>query len=181
MKQSTKAEESEMEQLKQIKAKFDLIMKQESNSIESPNSKTGPMPTSKEQNFILIFGHPTRPSGTGQHGTRHERRSHSEMTQVIAQAMVQKYDRTTMRLTLPNLIDRLNDNSVNFETVKGDQLQKLEMFYAHNVATRSIGVIFVTNPKPYNDQAKKGLKALNLLQTELKFSKVNLYLSLGKG
>ena len=69
--------------------------------------------------------------------------------------MLEKYDKASFSLEFPKFLDSLKCAGINIETVGSSNLQKVVLKYAHNIATHKKAVIFVTNPKPYNDQEAK--------------------------
>ena len=84
------------------------------------------------------------------------------------------------------MFDYIKGRDCNFESSSSSQLQPLRLLYSHNVATKSLVLIFVNTFRVFEDtdQAfiKKGKEAYHLFSNEgLNFDEIHLYQGLGAG
>ena len=91
---------------------------------------------------------------------------------------VTSYDRLTMTAVIPDMLDQLTGQDNNFEMVLSSALQPLKLFYTHNFATKTIGLVFINTELQgrgedktliYEDASKRGWKAYDMLANPIMF------------
>ena len=96
-----------------------------------------------ESNFIIIFGNSQKVN------------KDNDLFETISAVMLAGYDKSTFTLEFPKLLNALKSTKIAIETISSNNLQSVDLHYVDNIATHTKAIIFVTNPKPYNDQEVK--------------------------
>ena len=65
------------------------------------------------------------------------------MIKDLSDVLKKQYDRKSFSILFPNCFNDLLGNDASFEMALSNTLQPLRLVYEHNVATDSIGVVFV--------------------------------------
>ena len=94
----------------------------------------------KAVNFIFIWG--CRPS-TGV-------MANTQMVNDIFRAFIVQQDQSEASISIPTIFDQLQSSDASFETASSNQLQHLQLYYAKNIVTHSIGIVF------YNEGTDRG-------------------------
>ena len=98
------------------------------------------------------------------------------------QALLYRFDRKTLILEIPAVFEQLKGQDVNFEMIKTNTLQKLELHYMDNIVAKSICIVFVTDgierkgceSLVYDNSEKHGEMAKSILEDAFKFDDVML-------
>ena len=115
----------------------------------------------------------------------------------ISQTLAEKYDRDTLSVVFPDVLDDLMDKNASLEMISSKNLQRIKLIYSHNIVTHSVATIFVHtylkahyiyenegDPEitdiNYDNAQELAEKAAKLFKEELKFLHVNVFTNLAK-
>ena len=100
------------------------------------------------------------------------------MVNDIVNLLENDYSKDNLSIRLPDAFDRLRGKDTLFEQVVSPTIQCLTMIYSHNVVTRTIGAIFVSDHcrgAKYKNVEQRGNSAIELLCGILEFKEVEVY------
>ena len=127
-----KTHKAELRKDKQTKEKILRDTKQKKEQKNRGLTKTDDL---KQMNFFFIWG--CRPSaGVG---------ANTDMIKDIYRAFMEQQEPIDASVSIPSIFDYLSSSDASFETASSNQLQHLQLFYAYNLVTNTIGVIFYHN------------------------------------
>ena len=92
--------------------------------------------------------------------------------------MEHRYDKDKLGLQLPEAFDNLKGKKLDFEMVKSNSLQPINLIFESNIVTRSIAYIFVNsecNGLDYRNARGKGEMVYELFKDILLFKEVTIY------
>ena len=77
------------------------------------------------------------------------------MVKDIYDAFIEQQEEIDASISIPSIFDYLSSSDASFETASSNQLQHLQLFYAHNIVTNTIGVIFYHNHSETGEMVDK--------------------------
>ena len=130
-----KMEQAHEKELQKDKKKQEELLEDAKQKKEEKTRGRSKLDSLKQMNFFFIWG--CRPSaGVG---------AETGMVKDIYDAFILQQEPIDASIFLPGVFDYLQSSDASFETVASNQLQHLQLFYAYNIVTNSIGVIFYHN------------------------------------
>ena len=110
--------------------------------------------------------------------------SRTQMVADITRRMLQRVNKTDCSLSLAEVFESLQGKDCDFEQVSSNILQPLKLYYTHNIAKKSLAIVFVC-PKSFKKDEKEeaDAKAAYRLFKEggLNFDKVRIFRELSVG
>ena len=67
------------------------------------------------------------------------------MVKNILSAFIESADRINCMTLIPWSLDFIDSNDAQFETASSSKIQTLQLFYKHDIVTRSIGLVLYHN------------------------------------
>ena len=77
------------------------------------------------------------------------------MVKDIYDAFIEQQESIDASTYIPSVFDHLQSSDASFETASSNNLQPLQLFYAYNLVTNTIGVIFYHNHTETGELVKK--------------------------
>ena len=87
----------------------------------------------------------------------------TSMVADITNTLVNRFDRNTLSLKIPAAFEHLKGNDANFEMVTSNTLQPLNLHFHHNIITKSVAYIFVS------EKCKSQIPIEEILEKEAQF------------
>ena len=111
------------------------------------------------------------------------------MIKDVSDVLENEYEKKTLSISFPTCFDDLKGNDASFELVSSNTMQPLRLVRAHNIVTKSIGVIFVHTRlnyqdyecnNPYEEAIERGKTYKKLFENVLKYNEVTTFVNLTK-
>ena len=97
------------------------------------------------------------------------------MIKDIFEAFIENADRINFMVLLPQAFSFMNANDVTFETATSSKIRTIKLYYKHNIATLSIGLVFA-----HSLSSGRGNEVFlhKMLKNGLKLDRVHTYVGL---